>query len=387
MKYKNLVLVLCLLAFFVTYFSRLAISPIIPLINDDLGTTNTQIGFALSGMWFAYGLSQFPSGLLGDLYGEKTIVLTAVGGTTLMTFLLALSTHYVLFFAVVVLLGAAAGLHYPVATSLLSRIHDQLGTVVGIHALGGPLAGLIAPVVTAWVGFRYGWQPAVAMSVIIGVFVVILFYFNVESTKPQKPNSSIRELLQGQALTTFLMNPVVLSSLVIAVAGIYVIQGLLSFLPTFLIEYQEYTPTQASVAFSLFFFIRAIGQVIVGRVSDVYTRNFSIGLSMLSGLFGIILLVIGQNNVLIMIGLVLTAIGASFITGLDPKFLDLIPESNVGTGFGLVRTIYAMLGAVGSVGVGLSADLFGWGFSFATLGALFGLSLLILSLEAIVNKL
>ncbi|TKX51954.1 MFS transporter, partial [Halorubrum sp. SS7] len=68
---------------------RLAISPVVPLIIDDLGVSNTAIGVALSGMWFAYGLSQFPSGILADRYGERRIILVAVGGTTAMSLVLA----------------------------------------------------------------------------------------------------------------------------------------------------------------------------------------------------------------------------------------------------------------------------------------------------------
>ena len=79
-QYRTTVLALCLLAFFVTYFARMAISPVIPFIADDFDVTNTQIGFALSGMWLAYGLSQFPSGVLGDRFGEKRVILVAVGG-------------------------------------------------------------------------------------------------------------------------------------------------------------------------------------------------------------------------------------------------------------------------------------------------------------------
>lgn len=377
MKYKNIVLLLCLLAFFVTYFSRLAISPIVPLINEDLGVSNTQIGFALSGMWLAYGISQFPSGILADQYGEKSIILLSVGGTTLMTFLLAFSPNYFLFFISVFLLGGAAGFHYSVATSLLSQIHDQVGTVVGIHALGGPLAGLTAPVVTAWVGYRYGWQPAIMIGVLIGIPIFILFLKYVKPTNPQQSNDSAQGLVNKKILYDLLKNPAIISSLIIATAGVYIIQGVLSFLPTFLIDYQEYTPTQASIAFSAFFIIRAIGQILVGKLSDAFGTDITIICSMLLGFVGIILLITRGNILLIGTGIAMVGIGTSFIAAIDPKFINLIPDSHRGTGFGLVRTVYTMLGAAGSIGVGLFADLFGWNYSFGFLAFLFAFAILI----------
>lgn len=38
-----------------------------------------------------------------------------------------------------------------------------------------------------------------------------------------------------------------------------------------------------------------------------------------------------------------------------------------------------MVGSAGSVGVGLAADLFGWGVSFGILAGLFGVSALVLA--------
>jgi len=90
-QYRHTVLSLCMLAFLVTYFARLAISPVVPLIVDDFTVSNTAIGVALSGMWLAYGAAQFPSGVLADRYGERRVILVAVGGTTAMSVVLALA--------------------------------------------------------------------------------------------------------------------------------------------------------------------------------------------------------------------------------------------------------------------------------------------------------
>ncbi|TKX77174.1 MFS transporter, partial [Halorubrum sp. SD626R] len=88
-QYRHTVLALCMLAFFVTYFARLAISPVVPFIVDDFAVSNTAIGAALSGMWLAYGVSQFPSGILADRFGERRVILVAVGGSAAMSALLA----------------------------------------------------------------------------------------------------------------------------------------------------------------------------------------------------------------------------------------------------------------------------------------------------------
>ncbi|AXR77869.1 MFS family permease [Natrarchaeobaculum sulfurireducens] len=377
--YRYTVLLLCMLAFFVTYFARLGISPVVPFITEDFEISNTLIGVALTGMWLAYGLAQFPSGILADRYGEKLIILIAVGGTTVMSLLLALSPAYAVFVLVVVVLGGVAGLHYAVATTLLSRTFDDLGTAVGIHSIGGPLAGLVAPVAAAWVGVRYGWRPAVALTALVGIPIFALFVWRVRPTDPRRPDQSMRDRLKLGALVELLSRPAIAFPLLIAMAGTYVVQGLLSFLPAFLVEFRGYTPTAAGIAFSAFFVVRAASQVVLGRASDAYGRDAVIGGSMLAGAIGLPLVVFGPGLAAVAGGVLLAGLGSSFFSAIDPRFMDVLSVEERGTGFGLVRTVYTVIGAAGSAGVGLTADLFGWPVAFGTLAVLFLASFLALA--------
>ncbi len=373
-QYRHTVLVLCLLAFFVTYFARLAISPVVPFIIDDLAVSNTLIGLALTGMWLAYGLAQFPSGLLADRYGEKLVILIAVGGTAVMSAVVAASPVFHLFVVALVVLGGVAGLHYAVATTLLSRTFDDLGTAIGLHSVGGPLAGLLAPVISAWIGVRYGWRPAVAVTALVGIPIFVLFLWRVRPTEPRKPAVPIRNRIELNQLVELVSRPSVAFPLVIATAGTYVAQGLLSFLPQFLVSFHGVTPTAAGVAFSGFFVIRIAGQVGLGRLSDLYGRDAAIAGAMGTGAFGIGLAVIGDSLLVVLLGVLLAGVGSSFFSAIDPRFMEALGTAERGAGFGLVRTVYTVLGAAGSVGVGLTADLYGWDVAFGTLAALFFLS-------------
>ncbi len=380
-QYRHTVLTLCMLAFFVTYFARLAISPVVPFITEDFEISNTLVGVALTGMWLAYGLAQFPSGLLADRHGEKVIILIAVGGTTVMSLLLALSPVYAVFVIAAVVLGGVAGLHYAVATTLLSRTFDDLGTAVGIHSIGGPLAGLIAPVAAAWVGVRYGWRPAVAVTAIVGIPIFLLFLWRIRPTEPRRPEESLGARLEVNSLVGLVLRPKIAFPLLIAIAGTYVVQGLLSFLPAFLIAFHDYTPTAAGVAFSAFFIVRACSQVLLGRASDAYGRDVVIAGSMIAGAVGLPLIVLDPGLLVMAVGVVFVGVASSFFAVIDPRFIDALPVEERGTGFGLVRTVYTVLGAAGSVGVGLTADLFGWAVAFGTLAVLLFLSFLALTVN------
>ncbi|MFC7324601.1 MFS transporter [Halorubrum rutilum] len=377
--YRHTVLSLCMLAFLVTYFARLAISPVVPLIVDDFGASNTAIGVALSGMWLAYGAAQFPSGVLADRYGERLVILVAVGGTAAMSVVLGLAPVFPAFVLAAVLLGLVAGLHYAVATTLLSRTFDDLGTAIGLHSVGGPLAGLVAPVAAAWVGVRYGWRPAVALAALVGAPVFLLFAWRVRPTEPRRPDQPMRERFALTPLVEVLSRPSVLLPLFVAMTGTYVVQGVMSFLPTFLVEFREYSPSAAAGVFSAFFVVRAVAQVGLGRLSDLAGRDTAIGGAMLAGAVGTAAFVFGPGLAGVAVGVLLAGSGASFFSAIDPRFMDALSDAERGAGFGLVRTVYTVVGSAGSVGVGLAADLFGWGVSFAILAALFGVTFAVLA--------
>lgn len=361
-----------MLAFFVTYFARLAISPVVPFIVADFGVSNTAIGVALSGMWLAYGVSQFPSGVLADRYGERLVILVAVGGTTAMSVLLAFAPAFAAFVVAAVVLGLVAGLHYAVATTLLSRTFDELGTAVGFHSVGGPLAGLVAPVAAAWVGVRYGWRPAVALSALVGVPIFLLFFRYVRPTEPRRPEQPMRERLAVGPLLELLSRPSILLPLFVAMIGTYVVQGVMSFLPTFLVEFRGYSPAAAGAVFSAFFVVRTGGQIAIGRLSDRFGRDTAIVLATLLGGVGTAGFTLPAGLGGIAAAVLLAGFGSSFFAAIDPRFMDALSDAERGAGFGLVRTAYTVVGAAGSVGVGLTADLFGWGVAFVSLGALFG---------------
>ena len=377
-QYRHTVLSLCTLAFFVTYFARLAISPVVPFVIADFDVSNTAVGVALSGMWFAYGLSQFPSGILADRFGERPVILVAVGGTATMSVLLAFAPAFPAFVLAAVCVGLVAGLHYAVATTLLSRTFDDLGTAVGLHSVGGPLAGLVAPVAAAWVGVRYGWRPAVALAALVGLPVLIAFAWRVRPTEPRRPDQPMRERFALGPLVELISRPAILLPLFVATLGTYVAQGVISFLPTFLVDFRGYTPEFAGVVFSGFFVVRAVAQVGIGRLSDRVGRDAAIGAAMLGGALGAVGFVVAPGVAGVAVAATLSGIGSSFFSAIDPRFIDALGDAERGAGFGLVRTVYTVIGSAGSVGVGLAADLFGWGVSFGTLAALFGVALLAL---------
>ncbi|EMA34678.1 major facilitator superfamily protein [Halobiforma lacisalsi AJ5] len=372
-RYRETVLVLSTLAFFATMVGRLAISPVVPMVTEDFGVSNSVIGIALTGMWMTYFLSQFPSGLFADRHGERPVILVAVGGTAVASVFLAVAPLFGIFLLGTLLLGAVAGLHYSVATTLLTRTYDEIGTAIVVHNSGGPLAGLIAPPIAAWIGVRYGWRPAVAIGAAAAIPVFVLFAWRVRPTEPRRPDEPVRDRLELEPILELLSRPEIAFPVVLAILAAFVWQATSSFLPTFLVEHRGQSTEFAGVVFASYFVVQAITQVGVGAVSDRYGRDLATAGCMVLASTGFGLLVAVPGRIALGGAVLLIGTGLGWGAALLPRFMDVLGEEERGAGFGLVRTVYGFVGALGSVCTGVLADLFGWGVSFAVLGGLLAL--------------
>ncbi|MDL5363104.1 MFS transporter [Halalkalicoccus sp. NIPERK01] len=366
-RYRDTVLLSCTCALFATMVARLVLSPVVPAITAEFDISNTVIGIALTGMWMAYGLVQYPSGVLAGRVGERKIILVAVGGTAVMSFAVAIAPLFGLFVLCTILLGAVAGLHYSVGTTLLSRTYEDVGTAIGLHNIGGTTGGLLAPIAAAWVGVRYGWRPAVAIGTGVAVPVLLLFAWQVRPTEPLSPTRSIREQFELQPVRDFLRRPPIAFTVFIAVIVTFVWQGTASFLPTFLVKHKNQSATMAGTIFSVYFVVQGVVQVGVGTISDRYGRDLVITGCLATGIIGFVLFIAISDLVAIVTGVILAGIGMSSFTAIMARFMDEFAEAERGTGFGLTQTVNMVLSSFGSVAVGVFADVLGWAASFGIL--------------------
>jgi MFS family permease len=346
--------------------ARLVISPVVPDITAEFGVSTAAVGLALSGMWAAYALSQFPSGVLADRFGERRVILTAVGVTGLASGLLALSPGYAVFAATTVLLGAGAGLHYSVATSFLARHFDRVGRAIGVHVTGAPLAGLAAPVAAAALAARYGWRAAMLLGAAVAVPVFVLFVSQVRETPPARPDVEMRSRLQVGPLRELLARPEIRLTTAVAVGGAFSWQATASFLPTFLITYHDLPTGEAGGLFSAYFLVHGVAQPVLGSLSDRFGRDGVAAAAFALGSVGYGALILGSGlAVVAAVGLV--GVGMSWGAPVQSRFIDHLDESERAAGFGLVRTVYMLVGSLGSVVVGGLAAVAGWAAAFGLL--------------------
>ncbi len=349
---------------------RLVISPVVPSIGDAFAIPNGALGLALTGMWMGYAAAQFPSGLLADRYGERRIILVAVGGTAIASALLALSPTYPVFLLGTAGLGIVAGLHYSVATSLLTRTTDKIGTAIGIHTAGAPVAGVLVPMAAGAIGAWWGWRWALALGAVFALPVTALVLYTVPKQTPVRPHQSVWSRLRVRPLLNLLRRPPIARTVGLSAVGMFVWQATASFLPAFFVVHHGFSEATAGALFSGYFLVQGITQPGLGALSDRIGRDATASFAIGMGIIGYGLLVWGTGLATAVVSVSLAGLSMGWGAALMPKFMDHLDDHERNSGFGLVRTVYMMLGAGGSVVTGFMADLLGWGVAFLGLALL-----------------
>lgn len=376
--YRHTVLALCTGAFLTTMVARVVISPVVPDLTAAFEVSTGAIGLALTGMWAAYAVTQFPSGVLADRHGERLVVLGAIAATGTASLLLALSPSYLGFLVFAVGLGGSAGLVYSAAVSLLTRNSEAIGRAIGIYIMGGPLAGLLAPPAAAALANRFGWRAAIALGAALAAPVFVLFARGIRRTEPVRPDDSLREHLDVAALAELLSRPPIAFAAVLAFLGAFTWQATASFLPAFLETFHGFSRTRASLLFSAYFVVHGVAQPLTGVLSDRVSRDAAALLTMGTGVVGYSLFLAGSTLTTIGPAIVLTGVAMSWGAPLQSKFMDNLSGAEQGTGFGLVRTVYMGLGSLGSVATGVIVDHAGWLAAFGLLVGMMALASLLL---------
>jgi MFS family permease len=369
-RYQERVLALAVFANFSQLWARLLISPIVPVVLVAFDVSKSLVGLALTGMWAAYALFQYPSGILGDRYGERRVVLVSIGAAAVATVLLAASPSFLLFGAFVVLLGAGSGLYYPASSSLLTRLHERTGQALGFHTAGGAFAGLLAPVAAAAVSVRFGWRPAILLGLAMLLPAFVLFALYVRRTDPMRPETELRNRLDPRRALDPLSDPVLLHTTFLGVVASFTWQAFTSFFPTFLVEYRSFSTGRASVVFGAVMVISVVSLPLLGRLSDRLPRDLTLAGALAVGGTGITLFLLGGEFPPIVAGVCLAGIGFGWGGVLHSLFMDNLPADDRASGFGLVRTVYMLFGSLGSVVVGTLADTSGWQVAYGFVVAL-----------------
>lgn len=358
-EYRHTVLALCVLAYFGIRFIEFALSLVFPDIEEALGTSVFAIGVAVTASTVTYAISQLPSGALGDRFGERTVIIAALGLTGLASLLFAAAPRGSFIVLGMSLIGLVSGAYYSPATALLTDLFEDIGRAIGIHRVGAQVVGFTGPIV-AFVGASYSWRTVPLLGALVTIPILIGFGLFVRSRAPPQPETSLRERVHPSTLSTILSRPKITFSTAIAGFGQFADTATFSFLPYILREYQGLSLQLAGVLFTLYFVALTIAQPISGWLSDRLGHDSVAVVTLLIGVTGYIVLLSRNTLALIVVAVVCLGLGMGWGPPVQSRIVDELPETERGVGFGLVRTVYIAFAGLCGIVIGGTVTISGW---------------------------
>ena len=211
---------------------RMAISPLIPLIKEELGITNAQAGLLMTSFLLFYTLVQVPTGYFGDKLGRKRLVVISILGYSFAGSLMIFTREYWHLISIGMLHGFFAGLYFVPSTALISETYKKRkGSTLGVFMIGPTMGSVITPTIVVLVGIALGWRYSFLvlslMSALIGFALIFTIRKEIrrEVKQVEKPKFSIPRNVIGLSFMSL-----------ITLFGFF---GMLTFFPTSLLMKAE----------------------------------------------------------------------------------------------------------------------------------------------------
>jgi ACS family hexuronate transporter-like MFS transporter len=196
---------LLFLATLISYFDRLTLSVLAPLICHDLGLSNLQ--YAGIGTWFlfTYSLGQTIFGKVQDRIGTKRGLGIAMCIWSLAETAHALARGLISLSFVRVLLGFGEGGHWPAAIKSVAEWFpaEERAFAMGIVNTGATLGSAIAPPLIVWLQLQFGWQITFISTGVLGLvwLAIWIWFYRPPAEHPWITPPEISHILAGQSPT------------------------------------------------------------------------------------------------------------------------------------------------------------------------------------------
>ena len=215
---------------FLNASSRNVLSPLLPIIEDELAITHALAGGLFFYMSIGLTIAVFMTGWISKHIGNKRAVIYSFIMLLLVLLCFKYAHTYYYFAAFSFLLGLSSGIYLPCAVPLITSIvsRGNWGKVIGFHDTAPAFSFLAIPILVAFTLRFYHWKTFFIMISSACVFFIILFWVFAPDPRPQKEKKSRYATILRR--TDFWILSILWIMAAMATAGIY------NIIPLFLVK-------------------------------------------------------------------------------------------------------------------------------------------------------
>lgn len=395
---------------FFNYADRQAIFSVFPLLKQEMGLSDIQLGIVGAAFMWVYAGFGAIAGIVGDKLPRKTLIIGGLIFWSLVTIGTALSTDYMHLVICRALEGFGEAFYFPASMSLLSDYHSKetRSKAMSFHQ-SSVYAGTIAGgTVAGFMGQYYGWQTSFYLFGGLGVLLgVVLLGFLKEPVRGQAEahdeiedgSHVLLDLKQGNILANIkqvFSQPMVWILVAVFVGANFVASIFLTWMPSFL--YNKFNMSLSMAGLNATFYLQmasVLGVISGGFLADRLVKTYRGGRMMTQSiglLMGVPFIFLAGWTFSIPI-LILGLIGFGYFKGLYDANIwaslhDVVKPKNRATAVGFMNSIGWFGGGIAPIAIAYASTKYGMSASISATSALylvFGL-LLIFGIRKFMQK-
>lgn len=384
----------------------------------EQGYTKLELGFALSGVAIAYGLSKFLMGNVSDRSDARKFMPIGLlmSGLIMITmgFFPFATSSVTIMFILLLLNGWFQGMGWPPSGRIMVQWFSirERGTKMSIWNTAHNIGAAIMPYIVIFgVTYFSDWHATLYLPGIVAVFIALFIYLTlrdrptavglptIEEYKNDYPEE-INGVDQNEQISAkdifvkYVFKNKLLWLIAFANIFVYLVRyGVLDWAPTYLKEVKDFSFKDSGWAYSLYEWAGIPGTILAGVISDKWFKGKRAPVSIIYMILVLIAVVIYWKNPAgkpLIDNIALVAIGFLIygpVMLIGVQALDLVPKNAAGTAAGFTGLFGYLGGALtANILIGYLVDSYGWNSSFLLLIAACVLSIVLIGFTWILEN-
>lgn len=179
---KRVVLLIAILAGFITPFDGSAVNIALPTIGKEFNMTAISLSWVATAYLLSSAVCLVPFGKIADIYGRKKVFLYGIAIFSLASLLMTMVPSTEMFIRVRVFQGIGSAMIFGTGVAILTSVFPprERGKVLGIYITAVYLGLSLGPFLGGIMTHYLGWRSIFFVNVPIGLIAVILILWKLK---------------------------------------------------------------------------------------------------------------------------------------------------------------------------------------------------------------
>ena len=376
---------------FFNYADRQAIFSVFPLIKQQLGLTDVQLGVVGAAFMWMYAMFGPAAGWICDRLPRKTLVLGGLLFWSIVTAATAFSHSYGQLVICRALSGLGEAFYFPASMSLIGDYHgrDTRSRAMSLHQSSVYAGSIAGGGVSGFMGQYYGWRSSFMFFGALGICLAVILWGVLRepvrgmSDAAFVPRSASDRGGMLQAVSEIFSNRMVVLLILVFMGANFVAVVFLTWMPTFLYQKFHMSLSMAGLNGTAYLQIASVlGVISGGFLADAVVRRggrWQAGGRMWTQAVGLLcgvpfLFLTGWTIAVPL--LIVSMVGFGYFKGLYDaniwaSLYDVVPVERRGVAAGIMNSLGWLGGGAAPITIAIAASRYGMSVCISATAAIY----------------